>query len=136
MEMTKDRAGQVTDGGARLCERCGATIFADGPPGYCPACLLETGLDLLEGDQAREPIIGEFGDYELLEEIGRGGQASSIARPEKRDLAFEQLEILARLPAGPSYGNLRLDPLWDPLRSDPRFGKIVASLAPTEIASK
>jgi Tfp pilus assembly protein PilF len=48
----------------------------------------------------------------------------------ERDLAFEQLEILAKLPAGPSYGDLRLDPFWDPLRGDPRFEKIVASLAP------
>jgi len=29
-----------------------------------------------------------------------------------------------------SYGELRLDPCWDPLRSDPRFEQIVASLAP------
>jgi hypothetical protein len=29
-----------------------------------------------------------------------------------------------------SYGNLRLNPLWDPLRGDPRFEAIVTSLAP------
>jgi serine/threonine protein kinase/tetratricopeptide (TPR) repeat protein len=46
------------------------------------------------------------------------------------DLAIEQLEILAQIPAGVSYGEIRLDPFWDPLRSDPRFEKIVASLAP------
>jgi hypothetical protein len=28
-----------------------------------------------------------------------------------------------------SYGALKLHPLWDPLRSDPRFEQIVASLA-------
>jgi hypothetical protein len=48
----------------------------------------------------------------------------------ERDLAIEEGEILAKLPAGPSYGDLRLDPLWDPLRGDPRFEKIVNSLAP------
>jgi TolB-like protein/Flp pilus assembly protein TadD len=48
----------------------------------------------------------------------------------ERDLALEQLEILAKLPGGPSYGELRLDPTWDSLRGDPRFEKIVASLAP------
>jgi hypothetical protein len=31
---------------------------------------------------------------------------------------------------------LRLNPMWDPLRGDPRFEKIVASLAPKEIVSK
>jgi hypothetical protein len=29
-----------------------------------------------------------------------------------------------------TVGLLRLDPIWDPLRNDPRFEKIVASLAP------
>ena len=48
----------------------------------------------------------------------------------ERDLAIEQLEIVAKIPAGPTYGELRLDPVWDSLRGDPRFEKIVASLAP------
>jgi len=48
----------------------------------------------------------------------------------ERDLAIEQLKTVAKIPAGASYGELRLDPLWDPLRGDPRFEKIVASLAP------
>ena len=58
------------------------------------------------------------------------GFAMICAWAGERDLAFEQLEILAKLPAGPSYGDLRLNPFWDPLRGDPRFEKIVASLAP------
>jgi tetratricopeptide (TPR) repeat protein len=49
-----------------------------------------------------------------------------------RDLAIEQLETLAKIPNGASYGDLRLDPAWDSLRGDPRFEKIVASLAPKE----
>ena len=48
----------------------------------------------------------------------------------EKDLAFEQLAIVARIPGYLSYGNLRLHPYWDPLRGDPRFEKIVASLAP------
>jgi TolB-like protein/Tfp pilus assembly protein PilF len=48
----------------------------------------------------------------------------------ERDQAIQQLQTLARLPAGVSYGEIRLDPFWDPLRGDPRFEKIVASLAP------
>jgi len=48
----------------------------------------------------------------------------------ERELALEHLEVVARIPGGPSYGDLRLNPMWDPLRGDPRFEKIVNSLAP------
>jgi len=54
----------------------------------------------------------------------------------ERELAIEQLETLAKIPNGASYGDLCLDPSWDPLRGDPRFEKIVASLAPKEVVSK
>jgi hypothetical protein len=48
----------------------------------------------------------------------------------ERDLAIEQLETLAKIPSDLSYGDLRLEPNWDPLRGDPRFEKLVPSLAP------
>ena len=48
----------------------------------------------------------------------------------EKDLAFEQLETAVRLPNTLSYGQLKLLPYWDPLRGDPRFEKIVNSLAP------
>jgi hypothetical protein len=35
---------------------------------------------------------------------------------------------VSKLPNGPSYGELRLDPEWDALRGDPRFDKIVAAV--------
>ncbi|HYZ74771.1 MAG TPA: hypothetical protein VE641_16950, partial [Chthoniobacterales bacterium] len=48
------------------------------------------------------------------------------------DLAFAQLELLAKTPRGIYCGNLKLDPLWDPLRADPRFDKLLAELAPRD----
>jgi serine/threonine-protein kinase len=48
----------------------------------------------------------------------------------EKDRAFKRLEKAAKLPSYLSYGQLRLDPIWNPLRGDPRFDKIVASLAP------
>ena len=46
------------------------------------------------------------------------------------DLAMEQLDLTAKLPAGITYGELRLDPDWDNLRGDGRFEALIASLAP------
>ena len=50
----------------------------------------------------------------------------------EKDLALEQLAIAAKAPNGITYGELKLDPTWDSLRGDPRFEKLVASLAPKE----
>src|SRR5947209_10336988 len=74
----------------RLCPRCGVEIPADAPEGGCPGCLLENGLGLLGNEEEAAPnlkrtqhvttrgcfveMLGELGDYELLEEVGRGGQ--------------------------------------------------------------
>ena len=54
----------------------------------------------------------------------------------ERELALGQLEALTKTPGSHTYGNFRLSPMWDPLRGDPRFEKIVASLAPKETVSK
>src|SRR2546430_174548 len=86
----------------RLCPKCGSEIPADAPEGGCPGCLLESGLGLLpdapvaaghHGSSAENvqtndtnaaphskkaehlvEMLGELGDYELVEEVGRGGQ--------------------------------------------------------------
>jgi hypothetical protein len=55
-----------------------------------------------------------------------------------KELALQQLEIGLRAPVASvalSYGALKLLPYWDPLRGDPRFEKIVASLAPKDSAA-
>jgi TolB-like protein/Flp pilus assembly protein TadD len=48
----------------------------------------------------------------------------------EKDRAIEQIAAVERVPNTLSYGVLKLHPYWDSLRGDPRFEKIVASLAP------
>ena len=58
------------------------------------------------------------------------GLARIYALTGEKELALKELDTVSKLQWGPSYGQLRLDPEWDSLRGDPRFEKIVASLAP------
>ncbi|MBA3386270.1 MAG: hypothetical protein H0T95_06580 [Chthoniobacterales bacterium] len=51
----------------------------------------------------------------------------------ENDAALQQLENSAGN-FGVAYGELKLFPFWDSLRSDPRFDQIVASLAPKDEA--
>ena len=53
---------------------------------------------------------------------------------DEPDLAFEQLSILIKVPNNcqVTYGTLKVDPSWDPLRKDPRFEKCFAELAPRQ----
>jgi len=79
----------------RICRKCGAKIFSDAPEGICPKCVLKSALGNFsdapvagvdnprlvdeppragsKSERAAE-LLGELGDYELLEEVGRGGQ--------------------------------------------------------------
>jgi tetratricopeptide (TPR) repeat protein len=60
--------------------------------------------------------------------------AMICAWTDEKDVALQQLAIVTQTPGQLSYGQLKLHPYWDSLRGDPRFEKIVASLAPKETA--
>lgn len=55
------------------------------------------------------------------------GLALVYAWTGERALALTQLEIVAKIPAGPTYGDLLFNPCWDDLRGEARFKKILAA---------
>ncbi|HEY8649755.1 MAG TPA: hypothetical protein VIL70_02455, partial [Chthoniobacterales bacterium] len=44
------------------------------------------------------------------------------------DHAFDELQTLLGMPGYISYGYLKTDPAWQPLRGNPRFGQLLASM--------
>jgi serine/threonine-protein kinase len=72
------RTMRITTG--KFCRKCGAAIPPNSPQQSCGACLLESGLGPVEPEReasveiGSSPMLMDFGDYELLEQIGRGGQ--------------------------------------------------------------
>jgi len=58
------------------------------------------------------------------------GLAQVYTWTNEPDRAIELLQKLAAMPSYVNYGRLKLHPMWNPLRGDPRFEKIVNSLAP------
>jgi len=102
-------------------------------PAICILALIDAGLGRKE---------------EALREIGRAVELLPVTKDSlngadmiqysaivaawvgEKELALEHLEKAVQVPGFLSYGRLKLLPWWDPLRGDPRFEKIVSSLAP------
>jgi len=103
-----------------------------GPP-WCVLGLIDAALGRKE-----EALLEGLRAVELLpvkEDAIRGPAmikylAMIAAWVGDKDLACKQLAIAVVPPSPVSYGQLKLLPFWDPLRGDPRFEQIVASLAP------
>jgi TolB-like protein/Flp pilus assembly protein TadD len=103
-----------------------------GPP-LCVLGLIDAGLGrkeeaLSEGRRAVELLPVE---KDAINGIAMVKYLAMIAAwAGDKDLACEQLAVAIRPPSRLTYGQLKLLPFWDPVRGDPRFEKIVASLAP------
>jgi len=102
-------------------------------PALCVLGLIDAGLGrkeeaLREGRRAIElhPVEKDSINGVLMIEYF----AVTAAWVGDKDLACEQLAKAAQLRGYVSYGRLKLLPYWDPLHGDPRFEKIVNSLAP------
>jgi TolB-like protein/Tfp pilus assembly protein PilF len=106
-------------------------------PAYCVLGLIDAALGrkeeaLREGRRAMELLPVEkdsINGAHMIEYF-----AITAAWVGEKDVACEQLARTEQLTGFGTitYGQLKLMPYWDPLRGDPRFEKIVASLAPKE----
>ena len=104
-------------------------------PGLCILGLIDAGLgrreDALRESKRAVELLPVTKDYinggHMLEFC-----AISAAWVGETDVAVKHLTMATQVPGTLSYGELKLLPYWDPLRDDPRFEKIVASLAPKQ----
>src|SRR5438477_863625 len=139
--MTKDEARART---AFETARAQQEKIVQAQPDYGPALCV---LGLIDAALGRKDLALDEGRRAIAltpveKDVDRGSRvlqyfAITAAWAGDKELALQQLEAGLRAPDASlmlSYGALKLHPVWDPLRGDPRFEKIVASLAPKETA--
>ena len=137
--MTKDEARART---AFEAARAQQEKIVQAQPDYGPALCV---LGLIDAALGRKDLALEEGRRAIAltpleKDVNSGSRvlqyfAITAAWAGKKELALQQLEAGLRAPVASlmlSYGALKRFPVWDPLRGDPRFEKIVASLAPKQ----
>src|SRR5213082_176232 len=135
--MTKDEARART---AFEAARVQQEKIVQAQPDYGPALCV---LGLIDAALGRKDLALDEGRRAIAltpleKDVINGSRvlqyfAITAAWAGEKELALQQLEAGLRAPFASemlSYGALKLLPVWDPLRGDPRFEKIVASLAP------
>ena len=137
--MTKDEARART---AFEAARAQQEKIVQAQPDYGPALCV---LGLIDAALGRKDLALDEGRraialMPLEKDVVNGSRvlqyfAITAAWAGEKELALQQLEAGLRAPAASlmlSYGALKLFPIWDPLRGDPRFEQIVASSAPKQ----
>src|SRR5438067_10000916 len=140
--MTKDEARART---AFEADRAQQEKIVQAQPDYGPALCV---LGLIDAALGRKDLALDEGRRAIAltpleKDVINGSRvlqyfAITSAWAGDKELALQQLEAGLRAPTASlmlSCGALKLFPVWDPLRGDPRFEKIVQSLAPKDAAS-
>jgi tetratricopeptide (TPR) repeat protein len=135
--MTRDEARART---AFEAARAQQEKIVQAQPDYGPALCV---LGLIDAALGRKDLALDEGRRAIAlmpveKDVTNGSKvlqyfAITAAWAGEKELALQQLEAGLRAPVASSmlsYGALKLFPVWDPLRGDPRFEKIVAPLAP------
>ena len=135
--MTKDEARART---AFEAARAQQEKIVQAQPDYGPALCV---LGLIDAALGRKDLALDEGRRAIAltpveKDVINGSRvlqyfAITAAWAGDKELALQQLEAGLRAPVASltlSYGALKLSPVWDPLRGDPRFEKIVTSIAP------
>ena len=138
--MTKDEARART---AFEAARARQEKLVQAQPDYGPPLCV---LGLIDAALGRKDLALDEGRRAIAltpveKDVNNGSRvlqyfAITAAWAGDKELALQQLEAGLRAPQASvmlSYGALKLLPFWDPLRGDPRFEKIVESLAPKEV---
>jgi tetratricopeptide (TPR) repeat protein len=135
--MTKDEARART---AFEAARAQQDKIVQAQPDYGPALCVLALIDAALGnkDTALQEGRRAIALMPVEKDVTNGSRvlqyfAITAAWAGEKELALQQLEAGLRAPAASvmlSYGALKLFPVWDPLRGDPRFEQIVESLAP------
>jgi TolB-like protein/Flp pilus assembly protein TadD len=75
-----------------------------------------------------QQALKDYADDHVSQPQAEYTLAQIQARFGDNDAAIAALPHLLEVPAGLTKANLKLDPLWDPLRGDPRFEALVAKV--------
>jgi hypothetical protein len=109
--------------------------ITQGPRGLAVLAQVDAGLGdkelaLREGQEAvaQMPISRDAYDGPLVLQ----GLAQVYVWTGDKDKALVALATLVRVPGYLSYGYLLKDPIWAPLRQDPRFQELLKSVAPSQ----